>query len=383
MELSLDKFYQVNRRVLIWLLLLGLVWVLRGYFDIIFLVFVLCYLTMPVSKLLQKRLMLPHFLATTLVYLGVLAVGAGFFQFVTPSIVRETESIVTNAPRLEESAISFQRKLAQKYPYLSKLATNYLKEAIPDNIQEGYLTSAGLPEKVVPDEAVPRLYVEWTLVRIRDYMPHAMMLVWPAVGNLLISLLFAYLISLDTARLAAEVDSLKRSRLRDFHEQTAGPVVNFANTVGRALQAQFMIACVNTILTAIGLVWLGLPAITSLAVVVFLCSFIPVLGVFISTAPMILVSLGTGDFMMAIWVVALIVGIHTIEAYVLNPIIYGRHLRLNPVLVLIILYVGHRGFGVWGMLLGVPVAHYLMHDVFGIRAESEATKAPDGEECPP
>ena len=58
--------------------------------------------------------------------------------------------------------------------------------------------------------------------------------------------------------------------------------------------------------------------------------------------------------------------IRVIEAYVLNPIIYGRHMRLNPVLALIILYVGYHAFGLWGMLLGVPVARYFIHDVIGV-----------------
>ena len=55
-----------------------------------------------------------------------------------------------------------------------------------------------------------------------------------------------------------------------------------------------------------------------------------------------------------------------IEAYVLNPMIYGKHLKLNPVLTLIILYVAYHAFGLWGMLLGVPVARYFIHDVLGV-----------------
>jgi predicted PurR-regulated permease PerM len=64
--------------------------------------------------------------------------------------------------------------------------------------------------------------------------------------------------------------------------------------------------------------------------------------------------------------IGLVIVIHAIEAYLLNPIIYGRHLKLNPVLTLIILYVGYHAFGLWGMLLGVPVARYFIHDVIGV-----------------
>jgi predicted PurR-regulated permease PerM len=103
-----------------------------------------------------------------------------------------------------------------------------------------------------------------------------------------------------------------------------------------------------------------------LSLVVFVCSFIPVLGVFISTTPIVLVALNAGGADKALAVVGLVIAVHAVEAYVLNPWIYGRHLNLNPVLVLIVLLVGYHLFGVWGMVLGVPVALYLLHDVFGV-----------------
>jgi predicted PurR-regulated permease PerM len=42
------------------------------------------------------------------------------------------------------------------------------------------------------------------------------------------------------------------------------------------------------------------------------------------------------------------------------------------VLTLIILYVAYHGFGLWGMLLGVPVARYFIHDVLGIQSRDTA-----------
>ena len=51
--------------------------------------------------------------------------------------------------------------------------------------------------------------------------------------------------------------------------------------------------------------------------------------------------------------------IHIIEAYIINPRIYGHHMKMNPVIVLIILTVGGKLFGVWGLVLGVPVSNYL------------------------
>jgi len=123
---------------------------------------------------------------------------------------------------------------------------------------------------------------------------------------------------------------------------------------------------VNTVLTLIGLLLLKIPLVAMLSVVVFVCSFVPVLGVLISTTPIVLVALNAGGFSLSLAAIGLVILIHVIEAYVLNPMIYGRHLKLNPVLTLIILYVGYHAIGLWGMLLGVPVARYFVHDVFEV-----------------
>jgi len=115
--------------------------------------------------------------------------------------------------------------------------------------------------------------------------------------------------------------------------------------------------------------------VAMLSVIVFVCSFIPVLGVFISTTPIVLVALNAGGPSLSVAAVVMIIVIHAIEAYVLNPLVYGRHLKLNPVLTLIILFVAYHAFGLWGMLLGVPVARYFIHDVLGVPFRGQVTPA--------
>ena len=57
--------------------------------------------------------------------------------------------------------------------------------------------------------------------------------------------------------------------------------------------------------------------------------------------------------------IVMILVIHAIEAYILNPKIYGHHLRMNSVLVLIILTIAGKIVGVWGLVLGLPVMQYI------------------------
>jgi predicted PurR-regulated permease PerM len=94
--------------------------------------------------------------------------------------------------------------------------------------------------------------------------------------------------------------------------------------------------------------------------IVFVCSYIPVMGMILSTLPAAFLALKVGGVTRVLWLVAGILIIHAIEAYMLNPLIYGRHLRLHPVAVLLILIIAEHLFGVWGLLLGVPIAAFIV-----------------------
>jgi len=106
---------------------------------------------------------------------------------------------------------------------------------------------------------------------------------------------------------------------------------------------------------------LGIQPLLLLTTIVFLFGLIPVLGVFISSVPIILIAFNSHGLTLALIALGMIVGVHLLEAYVFNPRIYAARFHLNPVIVLIILLVGHEMFGVWGMLLGIPVTTYVLN----------------------
>ena len=133
--------------------------------------------------------------------------------------------------------------------------------------------------------------------------------------------------------------------------------------MGMAFQGQAVIALVNTALTTVGLVVLGIPNPIALSVIVFFCSFIPVLGVLISSVPIVLVSLQHGSVLLAIEAVIMVTVIHLIEAYILNPRILGSVMKMHPLAILVILFVGEHFFGIWGLLIAVPLFHYMFNHV--------------------
>ncbi|MBQ5727461.1 MAG: AI-2E family transporter, partial [Mailhella sp.] len=185
-----------------------------------------------------------------------------------------------------------------------------------------------------------------------------------------IALLFSFLIMLDLPRLSQGVRQLRFTRLAEAYHETADSIVLFAKVVGGNFRAQLFISMLNTCLTAICLQILGVKAAALLCTLVFLCGLIPVLGVFISSVPIVLMAVNSGGIELGLWAVLMIIVIHLIEAYVLNPRIVSSVMHINPVMTLIILYIAHSVMGMWGMLLGVPIAVYIYRKISKPREDS-------------
>jgi predicted PurR-regulated permease PerM len=399
MTFNLGNFYEVNRRILIWLILIGLLWLLRDFFGLIFITFVLIFIATPLVNIGRERWKLPHRVSLVLVYLIFLLVLGSFFRYVTPSVIGEATRFLSNLSEVQLKLIELERDVSGKYPGIERSLHGYARSLLDEenlkvidrelSLFRHTITAPGDEHLDLEHESDSNVITENTrenlkkyydketellvdslmtkqMGKVREELPKLINHLYQATGTMLLALLFSFLILFDSVRLGDLMRSLDNSRLRDFYQETAQPVIRFGYVVGRAIQAQAMIACVNTFLTLIGLMILGIPSVALLSLIVFVCSFIPVLGVIISTTPMVLVALNTGGLMLAFAIVAMITVIHIIEAYGLNPLIYGKHLKLNPVLVLIILLIAYHSFGLWGMILGVPVAYYFIHDVFGV-----------------
>ena len=150
---------------------------------------------------------------------------------------------------------------------------------------------------------------------------------------------------------------------------------NFAFLFGKALQAQLGVAVVNTLLTALGMVMLQLPGVAFLSLIVFFCSFIPVAGVIISTAPIGFVALTEYGIGRLVGVIVMVVAAHAVEAYLLNPAIYAAHLKLHPAVVIAILVVAEHALGVWGLLLAVPITVFVIEFMVKTPAQRAASGA--------
>ncbi len=119
------------------------------------------------------------------------------------------------------------------------------------------------------------------------------------------------------------------------------------------VRGQLLICLVNGLLSAIGFWIFDLKYWPIISLVAAVGSLIPIFGSILSTVPAVLMGL-THDVWTALWVLLWILGIHQIEANILNPKIIGTAAKIHPCIVVFVLIVGEHFFGLWGALLAVP-----------------------------
>ena len=140
----------------------------------------------------------------------------------------------------------------------------------------------------------------------------------------------------------------------------------FVNTFGVVLEAQFFIALTNTALTMIALFFMKMPQIFALGLMVFIMSLVPVAGVIISLVPLSMVGYSVGGIRYIVYLIIVILVIHMIESYILNPKFMSSRTELPIFYTFVVLLVSEHLFGVWGLIVGVPIFTFLL-DIVGVK----------------
>jgi predicted PurR-regulated permease PerM len=121
------------------------------------------------------------------------------------------------------------------------------------------------------------------------------------------------------------------------------------------VRGQLLICLINGVLSVVGFFIFVPEYALVLAFFATVMTLIPIFGTIISTVPACLLALSTGGWTAAVAVLGWVLGIHFIEANILNPKIIGASARINPVVIVFVLVAGEHAFGLTGAILAVPV----------------------------
>ncbi|CAN5152043.1 AI-2E family transporter [soil metagenome] len=290
-----------------------------------------------------ERWRLPRALGAAVVMVSLLA-GVGWTAY----------SLSADASALIESLPAATQKVRRAVQEARRHQSG--KSAI-DQVQSAakQLEQAAAAGGTTESEGVTRVRIERSPFDIKDYL-------WTGTLGLMASAGKALVVLFITFFLLASGDTFRRKLVR-----IAGPTFarrritvqaldEITQQVERYLLVQMFTSALVGLVTGLSFWAIGIEHAAVWGLLAFALDFIPYLGALtMATTSSVVAFLQFGSMDMAIGVAGLIVFIHVISGQLLTPWLNSRASRMNAVAV----FVGVLAFGwlwgIWGLLLGVPV----------------------------
>jgi predicted PurR-regulated permease PerM len=144
---------------------------------------------------------------------------------------------------------------------------------------------------------------------------------------------------------------------------------------GGYMRGQVLIALFHGVSVTIVLFVLRVPLAPALGVLIFLGSFVPLVGITAAGALCAAVALLEHGLTAAIVVVIAITVLVQVEAHFLQPFIMSRSVELHPLAIALAVLSGTLLSGIVGALLAVPLVAFLNSTVLALRRGPDAVPA--------
>lgn len=171
------------------------------------------------------------------------------------------------------------------------------------------------------------------------------------VGQWMLASAFAFYFLRDRRRIAqwlillvpVSLRALTVRVLREMRRETAG-----------YLRGQLLVSGVVGALTAVGLLFCGIPAWPMLGILMGVLEFIPYVGPVLGGVLVALFALPEG-FSRMLWALGVVVVVQQAEGSLLSPQLLSEATRLHPIAVILCITLGGSAAGITGILLSVPL----------------------------
>jgi predicted PurR-regulated permease PerM len=314
----------------------------RAVFIPIMLSVLFSYAFSPLVNWMEFR-RVPRWLSSAVLLLTILgAMGSGAYL------------LRLEAAQLIEALPAAAQKLGQALKSSSGKSDSALEtvQKAASQIEQATRDSAAVTG---PNRGATRVVIEAPRFNLKSYLWTGTVGLLALMGQIAVVVFLTYFLMLsgDTFRrklikLAGPSLSKKKVTLQALHE--------IAGQIQRYLQVQLLTSLLVGVLTGLALLMLGLENAGAWGVVAGVLNLVPYIGSLITAAASALVGfLQFGSINMALAVGGVSLLIHTLVGNLLTPWLTSRASRLSPVAVFIGLLAWGWLWGVWGLLLGVPI----------------------------
>ena len=298
---------------------------------------ILALLANPLVRFLERRVKLVRRHGSMLIIIAALAIVIGLFYGAGLLVYREMGSFLADAPEIYQSVIAEIENALQN--------GRKLAEYFPQNLQPPLLAFSdnldGLFGKLVSRAAEPTVQIAG---HVAKSIPNLLV-------NMVIIILSSYLFLAD-----------RESIMRWLKEHLPAFVFRYIEymkrdakgLIGGYFLAQFRIMCVVALILAAGFLVLGVRYGVLLAFLTAILDFLPIFGTGTVLFPWAVVKLFAGEYAYATGLILLYI-LTQVVRQIIQPKIVGDSVGLSPMPTIILLFVGYRVAGVFGMIVAVPV----------------------------
>lgn len=311
-------------------LLLVLLWQLRSLIVVLMIAVVIAATLAPIIAIAQK-LGVPRWLATILVYLGLIAILTGLVFLIGPTVVEQIQRLIRKLPSYLESLRSLIDNLAMRFG----------------------MTEPGKPT-IISQLLDPQALTNWAIRSSQELVIRSYGFTRGIIGSVF-SLLLAFLLS---GYMLSGSDKLLEDIINLFphpwNERLAKQIKPVSQRMGVYIQGRILVSTILAIAISIGLGFLGLSELAlGLGVIAGFTNLIPFFGPVLGSIPALIVATAQGGLTF-FWVLLLFVIIQNVETYVLDPLLVGSSVKVHPLYQLLAVLGGAQVLGIIGALIIPP-----------------------------
>lgn len=350
---DMDTFFSIFKRPFVrrMLLLAAMVltlYLLRGMLSVFLLTFMFAYLGNSAQKAISRAVLRvfhrrthPRMVVVFIYALAAVGIGA-FLGIYVPVIARQLTEIVTRVSAYFTEMSAAKAQSAGTRPLSLATVAQFVSSHVD---LSKYLSSGG--------ETIAKFVADIGTTSV----------------NVFLSLILSLFFLLGKPAVLGFCRSFKDSKLHWAYHDLHDFAHKFSNSFGKVIQAQLVISCVNTAISVVALGFMGFHSLVGLGAMIFVLGLVPVAGVFVSLVPLCIIGYSGGGLARVVWVLVLVAVLHMLEGYVLNPKLMSQQTQLPVFITFLVLLVAEHVIGVWGLIIGLPLAVFLL-DLFEVKMVS-------------
>ena len=318
---------------------------------------IFAYIIDPIVNYLERKGVKRQF-GVIIVYISAILIFGILIVSVIPKTINEISNLLTSLPAMVDTLIrevnNFASNLFAKFNIeLPENFINVYKETNPKvngdvetpQIVSDILNSikATINDLIVKAQGSLMGSLSNVLSKLYGFLTSAFRLV--------LIIIFSFYFSVDKDRFMHRVKKAIPNKYRDDISYLTS---NIDTALQQFIRGRMLMAIFVGLITMAYLLVLRVDFAIIIGLITCVADIIPYIGPFLGCAPAVLFAFMDSP-MKALWVLILFVIVQWVENNILAPKLIGDSTGLNPLVILISIIIGGGIFGVWGMVISVPL----------------------------